>query len=142
MTATLRFIGRIRTPFRFLADCPRNVEPDGPVCELLVDEAHAAGLTGLEAGQDILVLYWLGAADRDVLVQRRRGDGEESGVFALRSPNRPNPIGAGVVRIESIADGRIRVRGLDCLDGTPLLDIKPDLPARKEGDRPDAPAGT
>lgn len=139
MSATLRFIGRIRTPYRSLSDCPRNIDPDGPVCELSVDEACACGLTGLEAGQEILVLYWLGAADRDVLLQQRREDDRECGVFALRSPNRPNPIGAGVVRIERIADGCLQVRGLDCLDGTPLLDIKPALPARREGNSPDGP---
>ena len=138
MTVTLRFIGRIRTPYRTLSECPRNIDPDGPVCVLAVDSAYTDGLTGLEAGQDILVLYWLDAADRDILLQRRGVDDRERGVFALRSPNRPNPIGAGVVRIERMAEGCIEVRGLDCLDGTPLLDIKPALGARPDDDRPGA----
>ena len=127
MTATLRYIGQIRTPYRTLAECPRNTDPDGPVCQLLVHPDFAEGLTGLRAGDYVLVLYWLDRADRDVLLQTRGNDDGQQGVFALRSPHRPNPIGAAVVRIERIADGGIDVRGLDCLDGTPLLDIKPAI---------------
>ena len=141
MTATLRHIGQIRTPYRTLAECPRNVDPDGPVCELTVYPEYAEGLSGLSAGDSVLVLYWLQHADRDVLLQRPRDGGGERGVFALRSPHRPNPIGAATVRIERIADGCIHVRGLDCLDGTPLLDIKPAISAVDERGRPAAPAG-
>lgn len=125
--ATLQFIGRIRTPYRKLRECPRNVEPDGPLCELEIDGKFKDGLTGLVAGQEVLLLYWFENVDRTVLQQRRRESGRTSGVFALRSPDRPNPIAAAVVTIEAIERSRIQVRGLDCLDGTPLLDIKPAI---------------
>ena len=125
MNASLHFIGRIRTPYRSLDECPANVDPDGPPCEVIVDEVFAPGIEGLVAGQQVLLLYWLGEADRQALRKKRRGSGEVRGVFALRSPHRPNPIGAAVVRIESLAENRLKVRGMDCLDGTPLLDIKP-----------------
>jgi len=124
---TLRPIGRIRTPYRTLAECPRNVEPDGPLCELLVDPDYVAGLTGLTAGDHILLLYWFDGVDRHAPLQQRRGSGETRGVFDLRSPHRPNPIAVATVRIESIRGGVVEVRGMDCLDGTPLLDIKPAL---------------
>jgi tRNA-Thr(GGU) m(6)t(6)A37 methyltransferase TsaA len=127
MTATLRYIGEIRTPFQTLAECPRNVDPEGPPCELRVRPDFVDGLAGLNAGDYVLVLYWLQHADRGPLVQRRRDGGEEKGVFALRSPHRPNPIGAAVVKAERITGGRIEVRGMDCLDRTPLLDIKPAI---------------
>ena len=135
MTATLRYIGQIRTPYRTLAECPRNVDPNGPECVLEVHPDFAEGLAGLNAGDSVLVLYWLQQADRDVLLQRPRDGGGERGVFALRSPPRPNPIGAATVTIERIEGGRIQVRGLDCLDGTPLLDLKPDLLAAPDGGR-------
>jgi tRNA-Thr(GGU) m(6)t(6)A37 methyltransferase TsaA len=125
MKGLLKSIGRIRTPYTSLEQCPSNIDPDGPLCELRIDEAFVQGLTGLVAGQHILLLYWFEPVDRALLVQKRRKSGQASGVFALRSPHRPNPIGAAVVRIESITRDRIRVRGMDCLDGTPLLDIKP-----------------
>lgn len=121
----LRSVGHIETPWRRLEDCPRNIEPEGPVCRLVVAPEYAPALFGLQPGQMILVLYWLDRADRDRLRQTSRNTGEEAGVFALRTPNRPNPIGAGVVRIERCTGNIIEVRGLDCLDGTSLLDIKP-----------------
>jgi tRNA-Thr(GGU) m(6)t(6)A37 methyltransferase TsaA len=134
MEATIRSIGCIRTPYRTLAECPRNVEPDGPLCTLQIDAEFAAGLRGLETGQYVWVLYWLGDADRGALVRRRRQSGEELGVFALRSPHRPNPIGAAALRIETIRDTTLEVRGLDCLDGTPLLDIRPAMFAERNGE--------
>jgi len=127
MKASIRSIGRIRTPYRTLDECPRNINPEGPDCELDIDEEFAEGLAGLTPGQHILVLYWFEDVDRRQLMHRRRSSDSELGVFALRSPVRPNPIAAAVVRIESIEAGRLRVRGLDCLDGTPLLDIKPAI---------------
>lgn len=125
MAATLQFIGRIRTPYHTLRECPRYVDPNGPPCELLVDPQWREGLSGLSPGQKILVLYWLHEASPGPMMQTSPRSGERKGVFALRSPARPNPIGAAEVTIGEIADGRIVVSGLDCLDGTPLLDIKP-----------------
>jgi tRNA-Thr(GGU) m(6)t(6)A37 methyltransferase TsaA len=122
---TLHSIGQIRTPYRTLGECPRNIDPEGPICELAIDEPFSDGLAGLTTGDTILVLYWFDNVDREALLQRRRESDRKRGVFALRSPHRPNPIGAAVVKIESITNGCIQARGMDCLDGTPLLDIKP-----------------
>ena len=127
MDFTLHSIGQIRTPYRTIRECPRNVDPEGPICELRIDETFSDGMAELTTGQNILVLYWFDDADREVLLLERRGSGRTCGVSALRSPHRPNPIGAAVVKIESITDREIQVRGMDCIDGTPLLDIKPAI---------------
>jgi tRNA-Thr(GGU) m(6)t(6)A37 methyltransferase TsaA len=134
MQATVRFIGRVRTPWQTLEECPRNVSPEGPSCSLEIEPAFVEGLRGLRAGDRILVLYWLDRAERETLLHQRRDSGPVCGVFALRSPHRPNPIGAAIVRIEAVAGRCVRVSALDCLDGTPLLDIKPAL--RGEGPVP------
>ena len=126
MSAELHYIGRIRTPWRTLDQCPAFIDPQGPHCEIVLDEAWRDGLRGLTAGQRVLVLYWFEDVARDRPVQVPRRGGLPRGVFALRSPHRPNPVAAGVVTIEYLTrDGRVGVRGMDCLDGTPLLDIKP-----------------
>jgi len=127
MNTTLEFIGQIRTPYKNLDDCPRNIEPGGPLCELVINEGMKDGVSGLIPGQKILVLYWFDDVDRNTYQQGSRKKGKRTGVFALRSPHRPNPIGAAVVSIESIKNNCIFVKGLDCLDGTPLLDIKPAI---------------
>jgi tRNA-Thr(GGU) m(6)t(6)A37 methyltransferase TsaA len=94
---------------------------------LVIDEYFLDGLVGLITGENLLVLYWFDNVDREMLLQQRRESGCKRGIFALRSPHRPNPIGAATVKIESIVNRCIRVRGMDCLDGTPLLDIKPAI---------------
>jgi tRNA-Thr(GGU) m(6)t(6)A37 methyltransferase TsaA len=127
MNATLEFIGQIRTPYKRLEDCPRNIDPAGPLCELVLNNETKDGASGLVPGQKILVLYWFDAADRKTCQLESRKKGKRTGVFALRSPQRPNPIGAAVVTIEDIKNNCIFVKGLDCLDGTPLLDIKPAI---------------
>ena len=135
MDAELRFIGHIETPYRSLAECPRNFEAQGPPCRLVLEKPFHAGLLGLSAGDQILVLYWLDRGERHTLRAPSRRTGNLSGVFALRTPNRPNPIGAAQLRIEEIGDGALTVRGLDCLDGTPLLDIKPAMGIERRGGR-------
>lgn len=127
MNPRLQFIGRIETPYRLLEDCPRNIDPEGPLCRLVVDPPFAGGLLGLEPGRRILVLYWFDGVDGGSLRQRSRKTGEYAGVFALRTPRRPNPIGAAVVTIEAVEGAVVSVRGLDCLDDTPLVDIKPAM---------------
>lgn len=125
MAYKLQAIGEIRTPYRSVQDCPSHVDPEGPACKLVLDDAFRDGLKGLVPGQDILVLYWFENVDRALMVQTPRCGGDKRGVFALRSPHRPNPIAASVVTVDSIEHGQIGVRGMDCLDGTALLDIKP-----------------
>ena len=124
--ARLVFIGRIRTPFLARDQCPRQGDPAGPVCRIEIDEPWRAALKGIEACERIEVLYWLHFARRDLLMQSPRSDGETLGTFALRSPLRPNPIASSLVTVVGVEPGAVLVRGLDCLDGTPLLDIKPD----------------
>jgi tRNA-Thr(GGU) m(6)t(6)A37 methyltransferase TsaA len=124
--ARLRFIGRIRTPWPDRAACPRQGSPDGPECRLELDPCWHAALAGLAAYPAIEVLYWLDRSRRDLVVQCPASDGRGFGTFALRSPLRPNPIGTALVRLVGIAGGVVTVRGLDCVDGTPLLDLKPD----------------
>jgi tRNA-Thr(GGU) m(6)t(6)A37 methyltransferase TsaA len=125
MPISIDAVGVIRTPYTSLAQCPRNSDPTGPACQLVIKPELADAIMGLSVGQKILILYWLDGGDRSRLQQNSRGTGERAGVFALRTPNRPNPIGAAVLPIESIAGNSITVRGLDCLDGTALLDLKP-----------------
>lgn len=124
--ATLRFIGTIRTPWRTRDTCPRQGRLDGPECQLVLDPVWHEALRGLQEFQTIEVLYWLDKSRRDLILQSPGSDGHTVGTFALRSPVRPNPIGTSLVKLERIESGNVYVRGLDCLDGTPLIDIKPD----------------
>ncbi|WP_137701404.1 tRNA (N6-threonylcarbamoyladenosine(37)-N6)-methyltransferase TrmO [Marimonas lutisalis] len=124
--ARLRFIGTIRTPWPDRAACPRQGRQDGPECRLVLDPVWQPALQGLEAYETIEVLYWLDRSRRDLVVQNPKHDGRTFGTFALRSPVRPNPIGTALVHLERIENGEVIVRGLDCIDGTPLVDIKPD----------------
>jgi tRNA-Thr(GGU) m(6)t(6)A37 methyltransferase TsaA len=121
----LHAIGRIRTPWQNLNECPRNITVDGETCTLEIDPRLSEGLTGLKAGDKIALLYWLDRANCDRLQRPSRRTGEIKGVFALRTPHRPNPIGLASIEIIAIDGTHISVRGLDCLDGTILLDIKP-----------------
>ncbi|MDQ2091817.1 tRNA (N6-threonylcarbamoyladenosine(37)-N6)-methyltransferase TrmO [Marimonas arenosa] len=127
--AQLRFIGTIRTPFPDRAACPRQGRQDGPDCRLVLDPVWHPALQGLEDYETLEVLYWLDRSRRDLVVQAPRHDDRVFGTFALRSPVRPNPIGTALVRLVRIEAGEVVVRGLDCIDGTPLLDIKPDRSA-------------
>lgn len=123
--ASLTFIGRIRTPFRDRADCPHRGVPDGPLCRIEVDEPWRLALRGIEQGMRLEVLYWMHLARRDLLVQAPKGRPAPLGTFALRSPNRPNPIATSEVEVAGVEAGAVLVRGLDCVDGTPLVDLKP-----------------
>ena len=124
--AGIVFIGHIETPFRTRADCPRQGTRDGPACRLVLRPPYDQALAGLDAFETIEVLYWLHQARRDLLVQAPKSDGATFGTFALRSPLRPNPIATSLVKLVAVDGNRVTVRGLDCLDGTPLIDIKPD----------------
>lgn len=122
--AGLYFIGCIRTPWTERGSCPRRGDADaGPVCTLEIDPRWAAALAGVAECPRLQVLYWMNRARRDLVLQSPR-DGGTRGTFALRSPVRPNPIASSVVRLVAVEGLKVRVRGLDCLDGTPLLDLK------------------
>jgi tRNA-Thr(GGU) m(6)t(6)A37 methyltransferase TsaA len=124
--AGVYFIGTIHTPWRTRGECPKRGEPDGPVCSIVVDERWRAALTGLAHHHRIQVLYWMHRARRDLVLQTPMRSGQTTGSFALRSPVRPNPIASSIVDLVSIDGTTLQVRGLDCLDGTPLLDLKPE----------------
>jgi tRNA-Thr(GGU) m(6)t(6)A37 methyltransferase TsaA len=132
---TVHFIGTIRTPWASLKQCPKRGDvEDGPVCRIEVDARWREALAGIERQEWLQVLYWMHRARRDLVLQSPASDGRTHGTFALRSPNRPNPIASSVVRLIGIEGTTLIVRGLDCLDGTPLLDVKPDsCPQRAKG---------
>jgi tRNA-Thr(GGU) m(6)t(6)A37 methyltransferase TsaA len=127
--AGLHFIGRIRTPFATLADCPRNSRESDAVASVVIDPAYAAGLEGVELFSHLVLLYWLDAARRDLIRQLPSHLRKPRGVFALRTPIRPNPIGMAIVELLSVDGTTLTVRNIDCRDGTPLLDIKPYFPS-------------
>jgi tRNA-Thr(GGU) m(6)t(6)A37 methyltransferase TsaA len=131
--ARLVFIGRVRTPWASRGDAPKNpneARARAGTAHVEVDAAYRPGLMGLEKFSHAILLYWMHGARRDLLVQVPRHSGKAHGTFALRSPVRPNPIALSVVRILKVdADaGHIDIDAIDCLDGTPLLDIKPYRP--------------
>ncbi|QCI65667.1 tRNA (N6-threonylcarbamoyladenosine(37)-N6)-methyltransferase TrmO [Phreatobacter stygius] len=150
--AGLVFIGRIHTPWTSRLECPRLGRPDGPVCRVALFEPWLAALDGIAAFERLEVLYWMHLSRRDLVRQSPADDGVTRGTFALRSPARPNPIGTAIVTLVGIEGATLSVRGLDCLDGTPLIDLKPDrglftpLARPQKGDfdvgdaKPDEPA--
>ena len=119
------FIGRIRTPWQRREDCPKNARESDAVCTIEVDPRWAPGLKDVESCSHLVVLYWMDKARRDLVLQVPRHYGEQRGTFALRSPARPNPIAMSVVKLLKVEGANLSVQGLDCLDGTALLDIKP-----------------
>ena len=120
------FIGTIHTPWTARLETPRQGRDDGPACRIEVFEPWVEALDGLLRFERIEVLYWLHLYRRDLVRQSPRNDGTTRGTFALRSPVRPNPVATSIVTLESIVGANLTVRGLDCIDGTPLLDLKPE----------------
>jgi tRNA-Thr(GGU) m(6)t(6)A37 methyltransferase TsaA len=123
--AGVYFIGRIRTPWTLREACPKNARESDAVCTIEVEPRWQQALAGVETCTHLLVLYWMDKARRDLARQVPRHLGEPRGTFALRSPARPNPIAASVVRLLRVDQSTLSVVGLDCLDGTPLVDLKP-----------------
>ena len=123
--ASLYFIGRIRTPWKHRKDCPKNARESDAVCTVELDERWAAGLKEVATCSHLVLLYWMHNSQRDLVLQVPGHYGVQRGTFALRSPARPNPIAMSVVKLLRIEGGKLSVVGLDCMDGTPLLDIKP-----------------
>jgi len=123
--ASLYYIGRIRTPWTTRADCPKNARESDAVCTIELDERFAPALKDVESCTHLVVLYWMDKSRRDIVLQVPRHYGRQRGTFALRSPARPNPIAMSIVRLLRIDGTKLSVVGLDCLDHTPLLDLKP-----------------
>ena len=125
-------IGWVHSPLRRRADAPKQGHEGAPNARLQIEPAFLRGLDGIGVGQDILILTWLHEARRDVLAVHPRDDLSLplAGVFATRSSDRPNPIGLHRVRVLAIeGGGSLHVQGLEAIDGTPVLDIKPVLAA-------------
>ncbi len=127
--AGVYYIGRIRTPWTDRKQCPKNARESDAVCTVELDPRFQAGLKDVETCTHLVLLYWMDKAPRNISVQVPHHHGAPHGTFALRSPARPNPIAMSVVRLLGIDGNKLSVVGLDCLDGTPLLDIKPYLPS-------------
>ncbi len=124
--AGLVFVGRIRSPWTSRMITPRQGRHDGPLCRIEIFEPWVPALDGLAQYERVEVIYWLHLSRRDLVLQSPANDGTARGTFSLRSPVRPNPLGSSIARLVGIEGGTVLVRGLDCLDGTPLLDLKPD----------------
>ncbi len=124
-------IGTVASPLADPAEAPKQGDEGAPDAWIVLEPRVAEGLRGVETGQDLIVLTWLDRARRDVLSVHPRSDTSRprQGVFATRSPDRPNPIGLHRVEVLSIEGPRVRVRNLEAVDGTPVVDLKPVLEA-------------
>jgi tRNA-Thr(GGU) m(6)t(6)A37 methyltransferase TsaA len=125
----VRPIGRVESPLVDRETAPKQGDEGSPDAWLVFEESVREGLRDLRAGSEVILLTWFDRASRDVLVVHPRGDRArpEQGVFSTRSPDRPNPVGLHRVAIVSIEGTRMRVRNLEALDGTPIVDVKPVL---------------
>jgi tRNA-Thr(GGU) m(6)t(6)A37 methyltransferase TsaA len=125
-----RPIGWVHSPLKRPADAPKQGYEGAPNARVQIEPDFLRGLDGIAAGQDLLILTWLHQADREVLAVHPRDDLSNplTGVFATRSADRPNPIGVHRVKVLKIEDGgSLLVQGLEAIDGTPVIDIKPVL---------------
>ena len=127
--AQLRPIGVIRSTIKTRAEAPKQGSEGAPDAWLEVDSSVAEGLDGLQPGDDVIILTWLHQAHRDVLKVHPRSDPRRplTGVFATRSPDRPNPLGLHPVTVREVARNRLRIGPIEAIDGTPVVDIKPVL---------------
>ena len=131
----LQPVGVVRSSLKSLEGCPKQGWEGAPDVWLEIDKAFTGALDGIAVGNEILILTWLHRGRRDLLRVHPRGNPSEPlrGIFATRSPDRPNPIGLHRVEVLEIEKpGRVRVRPLEALDGTPIIDIKPVLPESEE----------
>ena len=124
------FIGSVRSPWTTREACPKNMSAardTGMPAHIEIDPVYRPGLDGLDRASHVVVLTWLHHAQRNLIIQKPRHAVEPKGVFALRSPARPNPVGLHVVRLlgVDIPSGILRLEAIDVLDATPVIDIKP-----------------
>lgn len=130
----LRAIGRVSSPLTERGEAPKQGDEGAPEAVVEIAARYEPALRGIGPGDELLVLTWFHRADRGTLAVHPRGEPtrEQTGVFATRSPDRPNPIGLHRVRVEAVAGRRLRVADLEAIDGTPVLDLKPVLGAVEE----------
>ena len=134
MDATLRFVGHVRSELRDLKAAPRQGSEGAPDAWLELAPAVAPALDGIAVGDALVLVTWLDRADRSVLQTHPRNDRSLplTGIFATRSPDRPNPLGLHRVTVRVIEGTRLRVGPLEAVDGTPIVDLKPVLPDRND----------
>ena len=125
----IRAIGRVESALRDLKSAPKQADEGAPSAWLVFSQEVGPGLQGIRVGDEVVLITWLDRGDRDVLSVHPRGDTSkpQQGVFSTRSADRPNPIGLHRVQILVIQGSRIRVRDLEAIDRTPILDLKPVL---------------
>jgi tRNA-Thr(GGU) m(6)t(6)A37 methyltransferase TsaA len=121
-----RPVGYIRSSLRALDDAPRQGSEGAPDAWLEINPVFARALSGISGGDEIIVVTWLHRASRDVLEVHPRGDPKNplAGVFATRSPHRPNPLGLHRVTVHEISGTRLRIGPIEAVDGTPVVDVK------------------
>ena len=127
--SALKFIGKSHSSLKKVEDCPLQENEDAPEATIEIYPEFLEGIKDLKPGSKIVLLTWLNKADRDVIacIPRRNYNSPKIGVFATRSPDRPNPVGLHSVKVLSVENNLIKVSALEVLDQTPLVDIKPDL---------------
>ena len=125
----IRAIGRIESALHDLQSAPRQADEGAPSAWLVFAPEVGPGLRGIRIGDEVVLITWLDRADRNLLSIHPRGAASKSqqGVFSTRSPHRPNPLGLHEVTITAVDGLRLQVRGLEALDGTPIIDLKPVL---------------
>ncbi len=128
--AGLVFIGKVHSPWKTRKQCPRNLvtaRETGKGATIEFFKEYRQGLKGLETGGWLVAIYWMNHSRRDIILQSPHHIEGNCGVFALRSPVRPNPIAMGTVKILAIdhPTGMVEIDAIDCLDGTPIIDVKP-----------------
>jgi len=127
----IRAIGRVESTLTEMGEAPKQGDEGAPDAWIEFEPDVLDALRGIEAGDELVLLTWFDRADREALTTHPRGDTSrpEAGVFATRSPHRPNPIGLHRVHVLSIEGDRMKVNNLEALDGTPVIDVKPVLRA-------------
>ena len=125
-TYDLQPIGSLRSTLVDVNHAPKQGAEGAPDAWLDIDPAYTRALRGVQAGDDLVVITWLHRADRDVLEVHPRGDRNNplTGVFATRSPHRPNPLGLHRVTVRDISGNRLRIGPIEAVDGTPVVDVK------------------
>lgn len=124
LTLRLRPIGVIHSPYESQEDCPANGWASTTRSEIQIASGYLDGLAGLDTGDKIHVIWWFTRADRNVLAQKPKPAADERGVFAMRSPERPNPIALSLCEVVERERDRLTVVGLEAIDGSPVIDIK------------------
>lgn len=117
-------VGTVRSPYKTRRDAPRQGRLSDTISEIVISTQYRPALWQIEERTHLWILCWFDRAERSVLRATPPGATEEKGVFAIRSPDRPNPVAISLVDLLDVNDGVLEVRGLDALDGTPVIDIK------------------